>query len=372
MFHPAAGLRRLLRQLGQQRRGAVACGHGEGTDRFRQFVHHAQRTRKLHLKQPQHSHSVFQLAVVLIKGVIGNGPLRQQIELVGTPEHSGPKPGPAGGGKGLHLIDQRPCFLAGVAAQRVQPLPVFRQAHRDNGHTADPTAHLRQIPHGAVQCRPVVESGTGHNLAVHLDALLGKPPHDIDGLSRPTVSHHLRPQNRVCGVDRNVDRRDTQINDALNLPGRQIGQRHVVAHQKGQPVVVVLKVQCIPQPLWHLIYKAENTVVGTPVGVVHQIGLKLQPQVLSLAFFDAQPLAGTVGPLKLQVQPGIIGIKLVIQNIHNLFAVHCQESISLPNASIVCGTSGIYRFNFTAHRPTILFSRKSIICRKCTYYNILP
>ena len=47
---------------------------------------------------------------------------------------------------------------------------------------------------------------------------------------------------RVRGVDGDIDGGDVQVADPLELPAAEVGQGDVIAHEKGQPGIVILKI----------------------------------------------------------------------------------------------------------------------------------
>ena len=89
----------------------------------------------------------------------------------------------------------------------------------------------------------------------------------------------------VRGVDGDVDGADAQINDALSLPLRQIGEGDIVALQKAQPGIVVLKIEGLAHSGGHLVHEAEHTVVGAAAHFVHQIGVEIQPKIQAIFLF---------------------------------------------------------------------------------------
>ena len=104
----------------------------------------------------------------------------------------------------------------------------------------------------------------------------------------------------------------------------EICQCGIVAQQKAEPFVVVLDIQRWPHMGRHLIHKAEDAVVGTLVHLVHQIGRKVQSQILSLLLPDGH-VPGLSLPFQQQHRFGIIPVKPVVQYIHNLMAVDLQQ-----------------------------------------------
>ena len=139
----------------------------------------------------------------------------------------------------------------------------------------------------------------------------------------------------IRGVNGYIDGADVQVDDPLSLPFREIGQRGIVAQQKAEPLVIVLDIQGRPHIGRHLIHEAEQTVVGAPVHLVHQVGGKIQSQILPLRLADRNRADMTV-TLKTQHRLRIIAVKPVVQHVHDLVAVDLQQL--LPH-----GDPGLFR-----------------------------
>ena len=244
--------------------------------------------------------------------------------------------------KGLHLVHHRPRFLPGIGPQGIEALPVLGHPHRHHRHAVDGREHLRQVPQGPVQGGSVIDPGAGDDLTVHGDLVPGEAAHDLDALPGPAVFQHLHPQRPVGGVDGHVDGGDAQVDDALHLPLGEVGQGQVVAHQKGQPGVVILEIEALPHPRRHLVHKAEDAVVGTGAGPVHEIGLELQSQVLPLLLADPQGAAGSIRGLEGKRQTGVIGIELVVQHIQDLLPVDLRQGLSRLDAGFGRRAPGLH------------------------------
>ena len=130
----------------------------------------------------------------------------------------------------------------------------------------------------------------------------------------------------------------------------QVGEGHIVAQQEGQAVVVVLEVEGVPQAFGHLIHEAEHAVVGTPVGVIHQVGLELQPQVLPLRLADVEGTAVAVGVRQLHLEAGIVAVKFVVQHIHHALAIDGHQGVAGQDTSQLAGAAGVYGFDLTAQQ----------------------
>ena len=91
--------------------------------------------------------------------------------------------------------------------------------------------------------------------------------------STPREPAAARPMRRtaggvVPGVQRDVERREPELLDALDVGLTQVRERHEVAVQEGQPVVVVLDGQGRAQAGRHLVDEAEAAGVAAGARVV--------------------------------------------------------------------------------------------------------
>lgn len=77
------------------------------------------------------------------------------------------------------------------------------------------------------------------------------------------------------------------FDDALNLPVAVVGHGDIVAHNKGEPPVVVLDIEGFAQSFGQLLHKAEHAVVAALPRTAHQAGLKVQAQPLIGILFHA-------------------------------------------------------------------------------------
>ena len=68
--------------------------------------------------------------------------------------------------------------------------------------------------------------------------------------------------HRVGGVHRDVERREPVLDDPLDVPRLEVGQRGEVAVAEREPVVVVADVEHFAQPLGKAVHEAEVAAVG--------------------------------------------------------------------------------------------------------------
>ena len=204
-----------------------------------------------------------------------------------------------------------------------QALAVFGDAHRHQ--RAAGKLHLRQVPEGAAQLVPVVPAGADHDLPVHHDPRLAEGPDIVQGPQGVLVSQHGAVELGVRGVNGDVDGADAQVDDPLGLPLRQVGQGDIVALQKAQPGVVVLKIQGLPHTGGHLVHEAEDAVVGAGAHIVHEDGVKIQAQVPALGLAQGHGPHGAGGLPQLQAAVGIVAVKAIVQHVDDLVAVDGQQ-----------------------------------------------
>ena len=111
--------------------------------------------------------------------------------------------------------------------------------------------------------------------------------------------------------------------DALHIRLPHIGEGYIIPLQKGEALIVVLKIYGLSHPFGILIDEAEDTVVGTALLFVHEVGGKLHPQigVFSVAKLERH-LFPAPGQRDLRV--GIRSVETVIQHVANPLAAHGQ------------------------------------------------
>ena len=199
------------------------------------------------------------------------------------------------------------------------------------GHNRD-GVHCRiqffQVVQGPFELFAVVQSLAHDQLAVHCDAAFRKAVHDFQCFARMPVLQHFNTQLRVGRLHRDIDRRDVHAQDAVHVRLGQIGHGNIVAHQEGHPRVVVLDIQGFAHPFWQLIDKAEHTLVGTLLHLIHQVVLKIQAERLPFALAHAH-LTDSLPVLleDFERQACVIAVKLVVQHIPDCGAVDLQQGL---------------------------------------------
>ena len=132
-------------------------------------------------------------------------------------------------------------------------------------------------------------------------------------------------------MDRDVDGRDVHLDDAVDLVVLHVGHGDIVAKQKGQALVVVLEVKALTHSRGQLVDEAEHAVVGTGVLLVAQIGGKAAAEGAAL-FPPDVPLPDAVRHLCFEVEALAVGIKIIVQRVVQLVAVHAQQLVAASEA----------------------------------------
>lgn len=96
-------------------------------------------------------------------------------------------------------------------------------------------------------------------------------------------------------MDGDIYRAYMQVDDPLDLPLGEIGQRDVISQQEAQPRVVVLEVHGLSHAFGELVYEAEDAVVGAGAGRIHEIALKVQAQSPPSSFTSATVYSSSAG-----------------------------------------------------------------------------
>ena len=163
-------------------------------------------------------------------------------------------------------------------------------------------------------------------------------------------------QLRVGGVDGDVDGADVQVDNALCLPLRQVGQGDVVAQQEAQPGVVVLEVQRGAHARRHLVHEAEQAVVGAGAHLVHEIGVEIQPQVLALGLADGDAPHITRRRFQFDMGQGVVAVEPVVQHVHDGMAVDGQQLLTHLYAGVLRGAMPVDGGDDGAH-SRVLFRK---------------
>ncbi len=171
----------------------------------------------------------------------------------------------------------------------------------------------------------------------------------------------------------NIDRRQAVPDNPLHIPFRHIGERHIIALQKGKPGIVVLKIKRFPHALGHLVNETENAFVPAGPILVHQPVFKKNPQVLVISLFNfQQPLfPGRLFHQNLHIF--FLCQILVIKNILYFFAVYAKQPVPRFDFHFLRDTACFHGFHnmspFLFHPPLLLpfpsyFTRKIAPCHE--------
>ena len=222
-----------------------------------------------------------------------------------------------------------------------------------------------QIPDGTLQLLAVVEALTQNDLPVHFNARLIEPVHLFQRLPCEPVVQHPAAQPGIGGLKGNVDGRHVVFDDALHILLRHIGERHIVALQKGKPGIVVLKIERGPHSRGHLVDKAEDALIGAGTVIVHQPIFKNDAQILLILLINFQQpfLPGWLCHQHLHIV--ILGQILIVEHVLNRLSVYLKEPVSGPDFHFFRDTA---RFN-PGDQMSFFLHRFSPVCPGC---RILP
>ena len=108
----------------------------------------------------------------------------------------------------------------------------------------------------------------------------------IHNFRRLGISQHLHAKLGIRSVNGYVDGGKAHLNDAPELLVTYVGQGHVVSHQKGEPGIVVFKINRFPHPARILVDKAKDAFVGASSLFIHQKGFKFQTDIVVAFLFQ--------------------------------------------------------------------------------------
>ena len=140
-------------------------------------------------------------------------------------------------------------------------------------------------------------------------------------------------------MHRDIDGADVHFNNTFDVAVLQVGQSGIVAKQEGHTGVVVLEVQGRTHSFWGLIHKAEDAFVAAAHLFIHQIGLKLQTQIIVFAFAHQNRTQLLRLIVEKQLQMDVCHIEAVVKNINDGILVDTDQHIARLNARFCCRTA---------------------------------
>ena len=351
----------------QKRRCRNAGRHGKRHAVRR--VGQAQRRAELRLLQAQHADAVFQLREFLVEFLRRQRAPRLEIQLVGAEEDARAEFFNAFVAEGIDQIERLGRVLRRERRERVEPLTKLRQTDRHDRHAVHLRIERREVTHRALQLRAVIQAGAADDLAVHGDAAVGKAAHDLERLARARIAEQKRAQLRVRRVHGDIDGADVQVDDALHLALGQVRERHIIAHEEAQARVVVLEIQRRAHTRRHLVDEAEHAVVGARVGVVHEVGLKVQPQLAAEGLRHVHGVLRPVRAAQAHRQLRVIGVVFIVQHIGDRVAVDGHQPVAGMGRVAQRAVGVDVADRAAMHTPRLLCGNSFAICRKTPAYS---
>ena len=134
---------------------------------------------------------------------------------------------------------------------------------------------------------PVIYALAQNDLPVHRNPCLVKSPYLFKGIpGKPVVKHHTA-KIRLCRVDRYIYRGQSVFDDLFQMLFFEISKRDIVALQKGQSRIIILKVYGVSHPRSILIYETEYAFVGARAVIIHKTVVKHKADIVIHILFYA-------------------------------------------------------------------------------------
>lgn len=119
--------------------------------------------------------------------------------------------------------------------------------------------------------------------------------------------------------------------------------------RKPQARVIVLKIERLAHIRRHLIDKAEQAVVRAGARLVHQVGIKIEAEILALLLFDRQVACGPVGLAQPETHRRIVAEKAVVQHVDDLVMIDHQQLFAGADTGTFGGRACVDGCNDSAH-----------------------
>ena len=281
----------------------------------------------------------------LIKLILGKNSARLEIHLIGAEEESSAGFGKAFFSVSFNLVYGLSRMFGSEGAKGVKPFPMLRKSQRNNGNAVNSGIKSAEIFHAALQCRSIVYTGAANDLAVHLNSRLREALHNVHDLPRPFAAEHFNSQLGVGGMDGDIHWRNMQVDYSLYFSLRKIGKGDIAAHKKAQSGIIILEIYAFSHSRGILVNEAKNAAVCAASGSIHQIGGKLQTQILSLGFSHTELFCLALGGEYLQRETVVIAVILIVKHVLYGMVIYAYKSISNLHLSI----EGACVFNFADH-----------------------
>ena len=111
--------------------------------------------------------------------------------------------------------------------------------------------------------------------------------------------------------------------------------------------------------------EAEDAEVGARAHLIHEVGVEVQPQILTLSLADGELPGGAVFVFQRQMAHGVVPVKPVVQHVHHGVAIDGQKLLAGAQTGSHGGAIGIYGGDDGAHRCVL--SQKTAYCHIITY-----
>ena len=209
---------------------------------------------------------------------------------------------------------------------------------------------LEQLAHGLVQRVAVVHAGAEHDLGVRLDSHRRQAAQLVADVGRAAVAQHSPAQLELGCVDRDVQRAEPLLLQALPVVFAEVGQRDEVAVQEGEPVVVVLQIERAAQAFGQALEEAEEAGVVADARAVEGVVRELDAERLVDRFLELDDARLAVVD-HVQRDEAVGGLEAVVELVARRFAVHAQHAVAGLQAGLLRERVGLDRGDGAAAAP---------------------
>jgi hypothetical protein len=216
---------------------------------------------------------------------------------------------------------------------------VVAHAERDDADRREARIPVEDPEQRLVERVPVVDPGAHDDLAVHLDAAVEQGAEPAQAGRAAAVAEQAGAQLGVGGVDADVQRAELLGEHALEVGLGEPGEGGEVPVEEGEAVVVVLQVEARPHPLRQLVDEAERAVVVARADAVEHGAVEVEAERGARRLVDDDELL-EAAPAQLQLDPRLVGLDLVPDDVAYGFAVEREELVTGEDARGVGGRAG--------------------------------
>ena len=195
------------------------------------------------------------------------------------------------------------------------------------------------------------------------------------------IAQHFRAQHRICALHRNIERREMIALYARKIRRPHIRQRHKVAIEKGEAIVIILDGEAVAHIRRNHVDKAEITVIGAGANPVEDRTFKLHAEFLIVILVECNQLLLSIRMLHEELDLLVRHCKAEINDVAQRHIVNREDFIPRDKLQFLCNAPLQHaqddarirsrHIPLLSHEKGVTFHHSSVIVWNYLYLNLL-